>query len=73
MPDVPQFEGCSAEDVFAQVTESVRSPEARDLWLRMLKESKRKGVGASISYLEAEFAQIKEHYIRELSRLEAET
>ena len=72
MPDVPQLEDCTAEVVFADVSKSVRSSEARTLWFRMLEESKRNGVQASISYLEAEFTRIREDYLRELSRLEAE-
>ena len=66
------FEGCDAASVFSEMTSQVHSAEGRTLWTRMLQEVHRKGVDASISYLESEFARVKEDLSRELDRLESE-
>ncbi len=72
MAHVSSFDGCDAETVFGEVAKKVQSTEARTLWYKMLEEIKRNGVDGAVSYLEAEFTQIKEELCREIDRLKSE-
>jgi hypothetical protein len=67
-----KFQNCDAEAVFEAVKSKVHSSEARSLWGRMREEIKRAGVDGAVSYIEGEFARLREDLKHEIARLEAE-
>jgi len=69
MDEAAAFNDCSAEYVFGEVGKRLASPETRALWMRLLDEMKRQGIGASISYMEGEFTRLREEFTHEVSRL----
>lgn len=70
MPKDPRFVGSDAESVFKQVSQIVRSSEARSLWERLRDEMRKKKTPASAAeYLRSSFTEISKRLEKEIERV----